>query len=148
MKTPDRLEKDQINRRLQKIKSFSAHTQIRSGWIQYIRRALGMTLSQLAKRVGLSTSTIAHLERAEVSGVASVKSIKKIAAAMECDFVYAVIPKNDLEEILRRAARKKARQLLAAADTHMDLENQKVHEDLEERISRLAENLIQKGDVW
>lgn len=151
MKPLDRLAQEQVNRRLKALKTYSEESKIQPGWVKYIRRALGMTLQQLAKRAGLSVSTIAHIERSEAAGTASLNTLKKVAAALECEFIYAFVLKNDAEDIeaiLKKSARKKAREILAVADTHMTLEDQQVKQSLEERIERLAEKLIQKGDVW
>lgn len=148
MKPIDRLAKDQINRRLKSLKTHYQDTKVQPGWVKYMRCAFGMTLKQLARRTGLSTSTIAHIERSEAAGTASLNTLKKIAAAMECEFVYAFVLKDDLDAVLKKAARKKARQILAIADTHMTLEDQQVKQNLDERLERLADQLIQKGDVW
>ncbi len=148
MKPLDPLAFNQINRRLKKLRDASPDTQIRSGWVRYMRQALGMTLSKLAKHAHLSIGTIAQIERGEAAGKITLKSLKKIAEAMECEFVYAFVPQDDLELILKKAALKKAKLLLATADTHMSLEDQQVKQSMESRIERLANRLIEKGDVW
>lgn len=148
MKPLDRLAKNQINRRLKALRMHSQDTKVQPGWVKYMRRALGITLKQLAKQTGVSISTIAHIERSEAAGTASLNTLKKIAAAMECELVYAFVLKDDLETALKKAARKKARQILAIADTHMTLEDQRVEQSRQERIERLADELIQKGNIW
>lgn len=148
MKPLDRLARVQVNRRLKSLRTNYQDTKVQPGWVKYMRHAFGMTLNQLAKRTDLSISTIAHAERSEAGGTASLNTLKKIAAAMECEFVYAFVLKDDLETVLKKAARKKARQILTVANIHMTLEGQPVKQDLEERIERLADQLIQKGDIW
>ncbi|MGK5088975.1 mobile mystery protein A [Bdellovibrionota bacterium FG-2] len=144
----DPLAISQVNRRLRSIRKIIPDTRIRSGWIRYLRQSLNMTLKQLADRAGLSTPTVAQAERGEAAGKITISTLKTMAQAMECEFIYAFIPKTDIDDLMKEAARKKARQLLTKADTHMTLEDQRVKQSIEERINQLADKLFQKGDVW
>ena len=67
---------------------------------------------------------------------------------MECEFVYAFVPRNDIEVTLQMKAEEKARRILLKAETHMELEDQKVKEDQEKRIKALAKQIIEKGKIW
>ena len=148
MKPPDKLAMKQIKKRLGKIHLLSKETQIRTGWISYIRQALCMTLAKLAERSGLNPSTVHQIEKREWEGKVTLQTMQKIAHAMDCEFLYAIVPKNDLTLYLKQAATKKATAIIRKADVHMALENQKVHEAMKLRIDRLAEDLLQKGDIW
>ena len=96
------------------------------GWIRPIREALGMTTGQFAKRLGVSQPRVAALEKAEADGVVSLKSLRKAAEALECDFVYALVPKRPLEQVVKDRARHVAERQLARTDQTMRLENQAV----------------------
>lgn len=122
--------------------------QVRPGWIKYTRFILGMTLKELAKRAGLAVPTVAQAERREAEGKVTLETLNKLAEAMECEFVYAFVPKKDVEEVLRGKAVEKAKRIILKADTHMKLEDQQVTEDLQFRIDMLAEQLLEKGKVW
>lgn len=148
MQPQDPLAIAQVNRRLKSIRRAFADAKVRSGWIRYMRQSLGMTLKKLGERASVSTGTIAQAERGEVAGKVTIATLKTMAKAMECEFVYAFVPKVDIDVILKQEARKKAQKILAAADTHMTLEDQRVSRDLKERIERLANKLIQRGEVW
>ena len=76
------------------------------GWIRAIREALGMTGKQLAGRLNVSQPRIPKLEQDEVSGVVSLKTMRQAAEAMDCVFVYAIVPRTTLEETVREQARK------------------------------------------
>ncbi|ACM20000.1 antitoxin, XRE family [Geotalea daltonii FRC-32] len=78
------------------------------GWIRAIREALGMSGKQLAKRLNVSQPRIPKLERDELSGVVSIKTMRQAAEALDCVFVYAMIPRTTLEETVRAQARKVA----------------------------------------
>lgn len=121
---------------------------VKPGWIKYTRSVFGMTLKELAKRAGLALPTIAQAERRESEGKITIETLKKLADAMECEFVYAFVPKDNIEELLRKKAMEKAKRTILKADTHMSLEDQKVTEKLQSRIEMLAEQLLEKGKVW
>jgi hypothetical protein len=67
---------------------------------------------------------------------------------MDCELVYAFIPKKDLKALIHDKAFEKAKKTLNIADFHMKLENQKVSGDEKERIERLAKKFLEKGDIW
>lgn len=113
-----------------------------------MRQSLGMTLKQLAGRANLSIPTIAQAERAEVAGRMTVSTLNTMARAMGCEFVYAFVPKIDIDEMMKRAATEKAKSILATADVHMTLEDQRVEQSFEDRVQRLVAKLLKKGDVW
>jgi predicted DNA-binding mobile mystery protein A len=148
MKLSDQLSQAQINRRVEALRPMTALSKVRPGWIRYMREALGMTLKTLGARAGLATSTIQQAERNEAAQAITLKSLSQIAEAMDCELVYAFVPKSPIAKVLEAAANSKAKRLLEAAGTHMELENQKVEQNLAERIARLAKTLLDKGDIW
>jgi predicted DNA-binding mobile mystery protein A len=96
------------------------------GWIKAIREALGMTTGQYAKRLGVSQPRVAALEKAEADGVVTLKSLRQAAEALDCDFVYALVPRKPLEQVVKDRARDVAERQLARTDQTMRLENQAV----------------------
>ncbi|MGK5081952.1 helix-turn-helix domain-containing protein [Bdellovibrionota bacterium FG-1] len=148
MKELDSLAIEQANRRLKSIRKALPDTKVRPGWIRYMRQSLSMTLKQLATRTGLSIPTVAQAERGEAVGKVTINTLKTMAQAMDCELIYAFVPKTDLDQLMKKAALKKAAILLSTADVHMTLEDQRVNESVEKRIERLAEKLLKKGDVW
>ncbi len=147
-KLKDPLALDQIERRIGAIRKTKEAMKVRPGWIHYMRKALGMKLEDLANCAGLSLSTVAQAERREAEGKVTLATLKQMAEAMECQFVYAFVPKTKIKSLLKGKALTKARAILTTADTHMTLEDQKVTESFERRVERLATKLLQKGDIW
>ena len=139
--------KNAQKRRESLLRALSA-MQVKPGWIKYTRSVLGMTLKELASRAGLALPTIAQAERREAEGRITIETLRRLADAMECELVYAFVPKDDIAELLRKKAMEKARRTILKADTHMSLEDQKVTEELQFRIEMLAEKLLEKGKVW
>lgn len=148
MKPLDPLALTQVERRLKSISVAFKDAKVRPGWIHYIRHALGMTLEKLAERAGVSAPTAAQAERGEAKGKITVDTLKKMAEAMGCEYVYAFVPRKNIKVTLKEMALQKARRILLEADTQMTLEDQRVEQDLKMRIERLAKTLIEKGDVW
>jgi len=73
---------------------FSIHPP--KGWLRYKRDKFGITGPQLAAKMGVTKQRISALEKAELSGAASLKTMRQAAAALGCDFVYALVPKGSL----------------------------------------------------
>jgi predicted DNA-binding mobile mystery protein A len=94
------------------------------GWIKAIRESLGMTVRQLAARMGVAPSRIPAIEKAEVTGATTLRTLRQVAAAMDCAFVYAFVPVEPLDDMLRERAMQKARKDVTRLDHTMRLENQ------------------------
>jgi predicted DNA-binding mobile mystery protein A len=96
------------------------------GWIRAIRTGLAMSAHALAERLGVSQATVFGLEQSEVNGSITLKSLKKAAAAMNCDVVYALVPRGTLEKTLEHRAHEKALSMLSRVGQSMKLEAQEV----------------------
>lgn len=121
------------------------------GWIRTVRKALGMSGAQLARRMGVTRARIAQVEQAELEGGVTLKSMQATAEAMGCRFVYAFVPPDTIENVIISQARKKAQAIVATAGKHMALEDQAVAGDRTDReVSRLASELMYEmpSDFW
>lgn len=78
------------------------------GWIRTVRTALGMSASQLAKRLGVTQQAVTNTERNERNGTVSLATLAKVAEALDCELVIELRPKTSLEETVRRQATDKA----------------------------------------
>ena len=98
---------------------------IPQGWIRSSRTAIGMTLKQLATRLGFSVPAAKNFEMREVDEAITLASLRKIANAMEMDLVYYFKPKQDsLDDLLQIRAELKAKVLMERSNQAMLLENQ------------------------
>lgn len=121
------------------------------GWLFTMREALGMSRAQLARRRSVSRNQISKLERGELKGSVTLGTMMKMADAMNCRFVYAIIPDKDIDEMIEDQAKKKAYSIVKQAGSHMALENQALPKArLQYEIKRVAEELIAKqpADFW
>ena len=69
-----------------------------AGWINYVRSSLNMTLAQLGNRLGKSRQGVHKMEEREASGAITLKAMQTIAAALEGEFVYGIVPKESFQK--------------------------------------------------
>src|ERR1700676_5160497 len=96
------------------------------GWIKAVREALGMTTAQLAKRLGVKQHYVVAIEQSEAKGTIELATLRRVAEALDCNLVYALIPNKPLEATLRERARAFVRRRRAPVEHSMLLEHQKV----------------------
>ena len=123
----------------------------KEGWIKTVRKALGMSGSDLSKRLNSSRTGAAYLERAELDGRITVNKLKEAAEALNCRLVYGFVPNASIEESISQQAEQKARAISDYTDTQMMLEAQSLSkQELEKEIARLKEKLIREMpfDLW
>ncbi|MCU1427964.1 MAG: mobile mystery protein [Actinomycetia bacterium] len=119
------------------------------GWIRAVRDALGMSSRQLAARMGQTQSAVTQLEHSEVNGSARLESLRRAAAALDCDLVYALVPRTTLDHTVRDQARTLATEDLAGIHRSMQLEDQALSDvQLDERVDDYAARLIAEGRLW
>src|ERR1700674_5935743 len=109
------------------------------GWIKAIREALGMSSAQLAKRLGVKQPSVVALEQSETKGTIELAPLRRVAGALDCTLVYALIPNQPLEVMVRDRARTFARRRLEAVEHSMLLEGQKVPSAAKDAEARLDE---------
>jgi predicted DNA-binding mobile mystery protein A len=114
------------------------------GWIRAIREGLGMTAAQLAKRLGVAQATLSTLELSEARGTIQLDTLRRIAAAMNCTLVYALVPAEPLEKIVQDRARSVASDQLQPIQHSMRLENQELTRNEQEK--QLAEYIRDELD--
>jgi len=96
------------------------------GWIKAIREALGMTTAQLAKRLGVRQPSVVALEQSEAKGTIELATLRRVAQALDCTLVYALIPNKPLETAVHDRARAFVRRRRVPVEHSMLLEGQKV----------------------
>lgn len=115
-----------LDKRFNEMKPYDPFACPPKGWIRAIRDALGMTTTQLAKRMHISQPTLYEYEKRESEGTITLNSLEKAAQAMGCRLIYAIVPQESLEEIIRKQAEKIAREMFSKVEHSMSLEKQEV----------------------
>jgi predicted DNA-binding mobile mystery protein A len=150
MKRFDDLRLRQVDGSLAPAKGLRSRPPPPQGWIRTIREALGMSLRQLAGRAGVSKNAVASVERNEAKGTVRLESLMRLAEAMECELVYAIVPRASLEETVTAQATLAAERLVGRVADSMALEAQATSEDdrarlVQEIATRLRES---PSGIW
>ena len=105
--TQTNIARNVLDQRLSLWRSVAADApQPSRGWILAIREALGMSVTDFARRLGVSRQRVSQIEAAEVEGSATLVTLRRAAEALGCTLVYALVPNESLEQIVRRRARQ------------------------------------------
>jgi predicted DNA-binding mobile mystery protein A len=152
MKGKDRhLIIDQLNVTLERLSQLKAAKTPHKGWIRAIRDALGMSGTQLAERLQVSRPRIPRLEQDELTGSVTLKTMRQAAEAMDCVFVYALVPRTSLDDMIRKQAKKVAGTRLKRTSHTMLLEDQQIsNSDQQREYDSMVDELVQEmpRDLW
>jgi predicted DNA-binding mobile mystery protein A len=111
------------------------------GWLRAIREALGLTLNQVGKNSRTTRQRIKSFEDAEKQDRITIASLRRVAEAMGCELVYAIVPKSwTIVELAEKPAADEATKRVLAVEHTMALENQApgdVNETIAEETKRL-----------
>ncbi len=110
------------------------------GWIRAIRDALGLSTRQLGDRIGVSKSRITRIEQDEVGGSVTLKTMRRVADAFGCVFVYGFVPRQTLKDTLRNQARQVAKKRMLRVAHTMALEDQGLSEREQRKAFETAVN--------
>src|SRR5712691_8296835 len=109
------------------------------GWIKAVREARGMTTMQLAKRLGVKQPSVIAIEQSEAKGTIELTTLRRVAEALDCTLVYALVPNKPLEAAVRDRARTFVRRRRGPVEHSMLLEDQKVTgKDAEARLDEIV----------
>src|SRR5271154_7181917 len=97
--------RSRLDQRFQELGAVMRYTSPARGWIKAVREALGMTTAQLARRLGIRQPSVVALEQSEAKGTIELATLRRVAEALDCTLVYALVPKKPLEDIVRERAR-------------------------------------------
>jgi len=137
------LTRKQIDEKLSPFRQQGASEVLRRGWVKTIRTALGMSSGALGKRIGITQSAVHQLEASEEADAIRLASLRKLASGLECDLVYALVPRTSLEDIMKEQALRRARSQVEATSTSMELEEQGISDEEKSRqIEATANQLL------
>jgi predicted DNA-binding mobile mystery protein A len=135
-----------------------------AGWIRTIREALAMSQAALAGRLGISAAAVNKLEHAEAQGGITTAKLAEVAAALDSELVYVLVPKRTLEQTVVARAMKVATEVHGYSARTSPVETQAIEtqaieteaieteaiESNQERgaVYRYANELIASGKLW
>jgi len=121
----------------------------RDGWVRAIREALGMSAADLGGRMGASETSVLSLEHNEVARRVRLDTLERAADALDCDLVYALVPRHPLGQMVDDRARAVAGKLMGSVSHSMALEGQQVCPSVtQDQKLELAVRLRDEPGLW
>lgn len=124
-KALNQLRLEQLTRALEPYAVLRSKPIPAGGWLRAIRETLGRSLRSQAKRLGLSATVLYKSEQAEVDGRITLAQLRKLAEGLDCELVYALVPRRSLQDVLAQRAHEIARQEVLGVAHTMALEEQR-----------------------
>jgi predicted DNA-binding mobile mystery protein A len=118
------LRVQQLDRTLEPLRSIQLPRPPK-GWIRALREAMGVSYADLGERLQSSRSLTHQQEKAEIEDRITLKSLRACADALDCDLVYALVPRGtSIEATLAKRARVAASKAVSRVEHSMALEDQ------------------------
>jgi len=116
--------KEDLRRRLDEMllpfrtaRSLARHAEMEretGSWLRAVRQATGIPVDTMRRKLRVTKTEIFRLERAERSSRILLGTLRQAAAALDCELVYALVPrKGTLEDLAQKQMeiRERARKL-------------------------------------
>ena len=95
------------------------------GWLRSVREALGTSQQKVALAANVKRESLIGFEKAEAGDRITLRNLRRVADAMGCDLVYAIVPKSgSIEDLAEQRARSEATKRVEAVERTMALEDQ------------------------
>src|SRR5258708_39729300 len=131
----------QLSRSLDSFKQTRAVTRPPRGWLKAVRDALGIPAEQVGRLIHTTKQGVQYFEKAEAEDRITLKNLRRVAEAMGCELVYAIVPKSgSIENLADQRARIKATKRVLSVEHSMALEDQTpggVNELIDEETKRI-----------
>jgi predicted DNA-binding mobile mystery protein A len=134
----------QLDRALEPYRAAREVPRPSKGWMRSIRQALGVSSGELARRLGTSRQLPLQLEKGEAEDRITLKSLRAAANALDCDLVYALVPRaGSMQELIESRARTEAKNRVVGVEHSMALEDQAVGR-IDEAVEAETRRLVRK----
>jgi predicted DNA-binding mobile mystery protein A len=95
------------------------------GWLRAVREATGISAREVGEALGASRQLPLQFERAEAEDRITLKSLRAAANALDCDLVYALVPKKgSIEDLVESRARAQAKECVPGVEDSVAAEDQ------------------------
>ncbi len=136
-----KLQIEQLDRKVSRLGALLDYQQPPKGWINTIRVSLNMSLRQLAERMGKTPATVKEIELREQKQSITIKKMVEIAEALDCKFVYGIVPKEGtFADMVEKRAEEIATEIVQRSSNSMALEDQ---ENTTTRIQQAISDRVQ-----
>ena len=121
----------------------AATTTPKQGWVRTLRKALGMTIKQLANRLQVDPSRVVKIESSEPEGAVTLRTMQSVANSLDCVFFYGFMPKSSFESMLEERAYHLAKKQVERVAHTMALEDQAVDKSwIAQQTEKVAKELL------
>jgi predicted DNA-binding mobile mystery protein A len=115
----------QLNAKMNEFSSLKKSSVPSIGWIKTIRTVLGMSMQQLGNKLSISKQAVLDIEKREIEGSITLKSLREVGKAMDMQLVYGFVPMDgSLEAMIEKRALAIATQIVMRTSQTMQLEDQ------------------------
>lgn len=121
----NRLRLEQTEQALEPFAALKGRGAPSGGWLKSIRESLGRSLRGQAGRMGIAAPTLLKSEAAEATGRITLGQLRKLAEGLDCELVYALVPREPLSKTVEKQADRVARQEVLGVAHSMGLEDQR-----------------------
>jgi predicted DNA-binding mobile mystery protein A len=136
----------QLDNQLRGLNKEHAYSRPKQGWVRSLRKVLGMTVKQLAKRLDVDPSRVVKIETDELRGATTLRTLESVAEALDCKLVYVFVPRTTLEQTVVQQAMKIAEDQVKRVSHTMDLEAQAVTKGvMQVQLQELRDELLRKS---
>ena len=120
------LRRKQLDRSLRAFAEARQEARPPRGWIRAVREALGLSLEKVATKLGgVNRRRILTFEESEANDKITLRSLRRVAEAMDCELVYAIVPKpGTLTELADKLERDRVVKEVGRVARTMALEDQ------------------------
>jgi predicted DNA-binding mobile mystery protein A len=95
------------------------------GWINTIRNAMKMSLSQMGKRLGITAPSVMEIEEREANGTITLNTLREAGKALNMRLIYGFVPMDQsIRESINKRAKEVASQIVLRTSHNMKLEDQ------------------------
>lgn len=147
----NQLRLEQVQASLASFSSLASRSAPARGWLKLIRECLGRTERQQALRLGIAASTLHKAEVSEAEERISLGQLRKLADGLDCELVYALVPRKPLTDVVRERARAMAMEEVGGVAHSMGLEDQRPgNERIRKQVERRTDELLRGrwSDLW
>jgi predicted DNA-binding mobile mystery protein A len=114
------------------------------GWLRAVREALGVSQQQVASAAKVKRQSLIGFEKAEAGDRITLRNLRRVADAMGCELVYAIVPKSgSIQELAEQRTRDEATKRVQSVEQTMALEDQAsggVKELIDKETKRMNKN--------
>lgn len=129
----------------QEIAQFSSIKHIpipNEGWVHTFRTAIGMSLKQLGKKLGITAQGAKDMERREMDGSITLQKLREIAAALDMQLFYGLMPnEGSLERMVEKRALQLAKEIILKTMQSTSSESNEINEKIITAIEKFAEKI-------